>query len=119
MTDTTRDRNVMKIAAAIAVPGLFIMSYFLLRSVAEGQLASEAHQLFTLPWGMMALVDLYTGLVLFWGWILWRERSRWVAFGWLIALCLLGNLASCVYVIIALLRSNRCPQTFMHGYRLG
>jgi hypothetical protein len=50
------------------------------------------------PWGRMTLYDLYGGLALVSVWIALTERSRWAAAGWIAAVLLLGNVATCALI---------------------
>ena len=102
------------IAAAI---GSCVMVGFLLHSFINGNLLSEGRVLLDMPWGVMSLVDLYTGLLLFSCWIWWREPHRSDALLWTLALLLSGNLGSCLYVLIAILRSNGRLERFISGPR--
>jgi len=102
------------IAAAV---GGCVMGGFLIHSFINGDLMSEGRVLLDMPWGVMSLVDLYIGLLLFSGWIWWREPRRSVALLWTLALMFSGNLGSCLYVLIAILRSNGQLECFISGPR--
>lgn len=103
--------------ALVASIGALLMGLVLLRALLHGDLAAEGRQLLEMPWGLMSLVDIYTGLLLFGCWIFWRERHRPVAVLWMIGLLLFGNLASCVYVLLAVLHSHGDIDRFIHGHR--
>lgn len=103
--------------ALVAGIGAVLMVLVLLRALLYGDLAAEGRQLLEMPWGLMSLVDIYTGLLLFSCWIFWRERHRPVAVLWLLGLLLFGNLASCLYIIFAVLRSHGDINRFIHGHR--
>jgi ABC-type tungstate transport system substrate-binding protein len=100
------------IAAAV---GSCVMIGFLLHSSINGNLMSEGRVLLDMPWGVMSLVDLYIGLLLFSCWIWWREPHRSVALLWTLALMVSGNLGTCLYVLIAILRSNGRLEHFIAG----
>jgi hypothetical protein len=61
------------------------------------------------PWTWVTIVDLYLGFLVFAGYIAAREGRLLRALPWLIALLVLGNLASAAYVAWAIHRG---------GYRL-
>jgi len=100
-----------------ASAGIAVMGWFLAQSLLHGDLITEGRTLMQMPWGVMSLVDIYTGLLLFSGWVFWREQHVAVAMLWLLALLLLGNLTSCLYVLIAVLRSEGRVERFFHGRR--
>lgn len=102
----------------IAGIGVLVMSLTLLRALLHGDLATEGRLLMSMPWGLMSMVDIYTGLLLFACWIFWRERYVSVASIWFLILLLFGNLASCLYILIAVLRSQGSIDRFIYGHRI-
>lgn len=68
------------------------------------------------PWGVVTLVDLGVGLVIFAVWIGWRERSIGRAVPWWIALALTGNLAAGVYLVVAARRAANAEDLLL-GHR--
>ena len=91
------------------------MSLFLLDALSNGHLLIEGRALLAMPWGRMSLVDIYTGLLLFCCWIGWREQNKYVAIIWMLMLLVLGNLATCLYVLIALYQARRRTDVFIYG----
>ena len=67
------------------------------------------------PWGKAVVVDVYAGLILAGAWIGWREPTMLRASGWWLALALTGNMATCVYVLLALRASQGSAQRFFCG----
>ena len=65
----------MKTAKGIALLGLLAMTAVLIYGFTAGNFAEEGKQLLSMPWGIVSLVDLYVGFVLFSGWIVYREES--------------------------------------------
>jgi len=58
----------------------------------------------THPWFVATLVDTYLAFLTFWLWVAYKE-TRWIArLGWLVAICLLGNIAMAIYMLIQLFR---------------
>lgn len=91
------------------------MSLFLMDAISTGHLLMEGRALLAMPWGRMSLVDIYTGLLLFCCWIGWREQNKYVAIFWMLMLLVLGNLASCLYVLMALYQAHGRTEVFVHG----
>ncbi|HPF37607.1 MAG TPA: DUF1475 family protein [Phycisphaerae bacterium] len=56
------------------------------------------------PWGFVTLLDLYVGLFFVAIWIGILERRWWSAALWIIALLLLGNLVTLLYLSVRLRR---------------
>ena len=78
---------------------------------AAGDILAEGKWLFANPWGRVSLVDLYVGFALVGCWIVARERSLRRAAPWILALMVLGNLTTCVYVLISLRRDRSTTLT--------
>ena len=49
-------------------------------------------------WGVVTMVDLYSGFFILAGWIAVREKFRMIAVPWIISLFVLGNLVGLLYV---------------------
>jgi len=58
----------------------------------------------THPWFIATLVDTYLAFMTFWLWVAYKESSWPARLAWLAAICLLGNIAMAIYVLIKLFR---------------
>ena len=67
-----------------------------------GDLLADAADLWAIPWGRVSVIDVYAGLAVVAAVVIARERrpARWVP--WVLALAVLGNLATAVYVLWSL-----------------
>jgi hypothetical protein len=109
----------MKIAKAIAILGLLAMSAVLVYGFTIGHFNTEGAQLLSMPWGIVSMVDLYTGFVLFSGWIVYREKSALRSVIWVVAMMVLGFWAGSLYALIALFNSKGDWKRFWLGRRAG
>ncbi|MBK7405984.1 MAG: DUF1475 family protein [Phycisphaerales bacterium] len=87
-----------------AAAGIVALLGLIAGSAAEMPLAAGLRCTVDTRWGVTTMVDLYAGLAVVGVWISWRERRLWRAVVWLLALGLLGNLATLAYVFMASLR---------------
>jgi hypothetical protein len=108
----------VKIAKAIALLGLLAMTAVLIYGFTAGDFAAEGKQLLSMPWGIVSLVDLYVGFVLFSGWIVYRERSAVRSVIWVALMMVLGFWAGSLYALIALQSSGGDWRRFWLGRRL-
>ena len=108
----------MKIAKAIALLGLLAMTAILIYGFTVGDFAAEGKQLLSMPWGIVSLVDLYVGFVLFSGWIIYREKSAVRSVVWVILMMILGFWTASLYTLIALQTSGGDWRRFWLGRRL-
>jgi hypothetical protein len=105
----------MKIAEIIAVLGVLAMTGIITYAFARGDFAAEGAKLIAMPWGIVSLVDLYTGFTLFSLWIIYREKSLPVAILWVIAMLTLGFFTGSLYAFIALQTSGNDWRKFWLG----
>ena len=68
----------------------------------------------SLPWGIVSLVDLYSGFILIAIWMIYRE-GNFSALFWVIFVMLLGNLTTAIYIIYCINDSNKDIKKFFLG----
>ena len=68
----------------------------------------------TLPWGIVSLVDLYSGFILIAIWMIYREKT-YISAIWVFFLMILGNLTTAVYVIYCINNSKNDIKKFFLG----
>ncbi len=107
----------MKIAKLIALLGLLAMTAALIYGFAVGDFGGEGRQLLSMPWGIVSLVDLYVGFILFSGWIVYRERSAARAVPWVVLMMVLGFWTASLYALLALQASDGDWRRFWLGRR--
>ncbi len=105
----------MKLAKIISVLGMLAMTAVLIYGFTIGDFLGEGSKLMAMPWGIVSLVDLYTGFTLFSAWIIYREKSLPVAIVWTVAMMTLGFFAGSLYAFINLQSSNGDWRKFWLG----
>ena len=105
----------MKIAKIISILGMLAMTAVLIYGFTVGDFFGEGSKLFAMPWGIVSLVDLYTGFTLFSMWIIYREKSLPIAILWTVAMLTLGFFAGSLYTFIALQTSGEDWRKFWLG----
>lgn len=106
--------NTVKI---IAVVGLLAMTAAILYAFIAGDFASEGAWIASHPWGIVSLVDLYVGFVIFSMWIVFREQSLARSVIWVALMMVLGNWTAALYVLLALNSSRGNWKKFWLGNR--
>jgi hypothetical protein len=96
----------MKIAKVISILGALAMGGIILYAFSVGDFSAEGAKLMAMPWGIVSLVDLYTGFTLFSCWIAYREKSLWRSVVWIFFMMTLGFFTASVYTFIALQTSG-------------
>ena len=105
----------MKIAKAVAVLGVLAMASILTYGFTVGDFSREGQVLLSMPWGIVSLVDVYIGFILFSGWIVYRERSPVRSAVWIALVMILGNFTASLYALIALLTCGGDWKRFWMG----
>ena len=105
----------MNLAKLVSLAGIIAMTVVLSYGFVSGDFFIEGRQLASMPWGVVSLVDLYTGFILFSGWIIYREKSLLVALVWTVAMMGLGFLAGSVYAFVHLQASGGDWKKFWLG----
>jgi len=105
----------MKIAKLVALSGLLAMTGILIYGFTVGDFNGEGKILLSMPWGIVSLVDLYVGFILFSGWIVYREKSLVRAIVWVVLMMVLGFFTASLYTLIALQTSGGDWKRFWMG----
>lgn len=107
----------MKSAKIITWIGLAAMTFGLLNGFINGDFIEDGKELLSNTWGVMSMIDLYVGFVLFSMWIFYREKNIARAVVWTIFMMILGFFTACIYILIALYQSNDNWNEFFRGHR--
>ena len=107
----------MKFAKFISGLGILAMTAILIYGFAVGNFKEDGAKLLQNPWGLVSMVDLYTGFVLFSAWIVFREKSVFRAVFWVVLMIVLGFFTASLYTLIALNTSGGDWKNFWMGHR--
>ena len=107
----------MKIAKIVSLLGLVAMTAVLVYGFSYGDFIEDGRELLSNPWGIVSLVDLYVGFILFSGWIIYREDSTMRSIIWVFFMMVLGFFTGALYAFIALQTSADDWRRFFMGSR--
>ena len=107
----------MKLAKAVALLGLLAMTAVLIYGFTVGNFSEDGAALLSNPWGIVSIVDLYVGFILFSGWIIYREKSVLRSIIWVVLMMILGFFTGSLYSLIALQTSGGDWRRFWMGKR--
>ena len=93
------------------------MTSVLIYGFTVGNFSSDGAELLNNPWGVVSMVDLYTGFILFSAWIVFREKSFLPSLVWVILMMVLGFFTASLYTLIALFTSGGDWKKFFMGKR--
>ena len=109
----------MKIAKTLAFLGVLAMTAVLIYGFTAGNFSEDGGEIIRNPWGIVSLVDLYTGFFLFSGWIIFREGITLRALVWVVLMMVLGFFTASLYALIALFQSDGDWNKFWMGKKAG
>lgn len=107
----------MKIAKLISTLGILAMTAVLVYGFTAGDFGADGAELLRNPWGVVSMVDLYTGFILFSAWIVYREKSLLRSVVWVVLMMVLGFFTASLYALIALFGSKGDWKKFWMGQR--
>lgn len=107
----------MRIAKILASMGFLGMSAVLIYGFSTGDFIADGSKILQNPWGIVSLIDLYTGFILFSIWIVYREKSVFHSVIWVILMMVLGFFTGSLYTLIALFTSDGDWKVFWMGKR--
>lgn len=108
---------MMKSIKILSALGILAMTAVLVYGFSVGDFASDGSLILSNPWGIVSLVDLYTGFFLFSAWIVFREKNPLVSFLWVVAMMILGFFTGALYVFVVAFTSKEDWLTFFMGSR--
>jgi hypothetical protein len=118
LIDTTKRKTMLRLLALVACIGFVLMSATIIYALLFGDLMAEGPVLADMPWGLVSLVDIYLGLLLFSLWVIWREEFSITGTIWVALIISLGNMISCLYILRACLDAEGNIMKFWLGARL-
>jgi hypothetical protein len=107
----------MKLAKIISILGLLAMTAGILYALTAGDLAVDGAAILSNPWGIVSMVDLYTGFILFSMWIVFREKAVLPSIIWVVLMLTLGFWTGALYTVVALFTCGGDWQKFWMGKR--
>merc|ERR1711974_422109 len=113
----TQMKNWQGICGILTGGGVILITAFIIYASIAGGGWAEVKAIFSLPWGIMTLVDVYLGFMLIILWVCLREDKVWKMFIWGVAILTLGNFATCLYAFIAIVQSQGKVEKLMLGSR--
>jgi len=112
-----KERDLLKITKLIAWFGLLAMVAVLMYGFIIGDFSRDGAELLANPWGIVSIVDLYVGFILFSIWIAFREMNKPLAAIWIVMMMVFGFLTASVYIVFNLYQSKGDWPTFFLGAR--
>lgn len=105
----------MKEIKIFSALGLLAMTAVLFYAFSTGNFFSDGGELLSNPWGIVSLVDLYVGFILFSLWIVYREKHLYMKIIWVSLMMVLGFFTGSLYMLMAAYQSKGDVKKFWLG----
>ena len=105
----------MRAVKIIGWLGVIAMTAAIGNGFLNGNFTDDGGELLRNPWGIVSLVDLYVGFILFSIWIALREKSVGAKIVWIVLMMILGFFTGSVYLLKAAYESKGDKRVFLMG----
>ncbi len=105
----------MKIIKIAGWVGAVAMTLVIGNAFINGNFSEDGGELLRNPWGLVSLVDLYVGFILFSIWIVLREEKVSAIVLWVVFMMILGFFTGSLYVLKAAYESKGDKKIFLMG----
>ncbi|MBF8436452.1 DUF1475 family protein [Halanaerobiaceae bacterium Z-7014] len=107
----------MKITKIVSWLGLIAMVLVISNGFINGSFTEDGGELLANPWGIVSLVDLYVGFIIFSLWIAFREKTIQAKIIWIALMMVFGFLTASLYTLITAYKSEGNWLKFFLGAR--
>ncbi len=105
----------MRAVKIIGWLGVIAMTAAIGNGFLNGNFTDDGGELLRNPWGIVSLVDLYVGFIIFSIWIALREKSVGAKIVWIVLMMILGFFTGSVYLLKAAYESKGDKRVFLMG----
>ena len=105
----------MRAVKIIGWMGVMAMAAAIGNGFLNGNFTEDGGELLRNPWGIVSLVDLYVGFIIFSIWIALREKSVGAKIVWIVLMMILGFFTGSVYLLKAAYESKGDKRVFLMG----
>lgn len=105
----------MKNTVVISLIALLAMTAALIYGFTVGNFSTDGAKILNNPWGIVSLVDLYAGFILFSLWIAYREKSVITTVVWVVLIMTLGFWTGSLYILINTIKAKGNTQQLLLG----
>ena len=89
----------MRMFGMLVTAAIFIIMLVITGTAAKQMSIPEAWPSYAAnPWAVATLYDAYSGFLIYWMWVAYRERSTATRVVWFILIMVLGNIATSAYL---------------------
>lgn len=109
----------LRLITSIALVLLMLLLAAATYAVWAGDFLLELKAMSSMPWIVVTLLDVYIGFILFSLWVFWREQNTLPAIIIAATVMVLGNIASCLYLLYAVHGADGSMHKLINGHSNG
>ncbi|MEX1377467.1 MAG: DUF1475 family protein [Eubacteriales bacterium] len=86
--------------------------------VVERDIMAEGSVMLDIFWGQFTFVDIYVSFIVFYLWVIFREKSALKSIIWFVLIMFGGSMAICLYLFLAVRSSKESWGRLLAGNRM-
>ena len=112
------NKKLFLAAKILSLAGFLVLLGFIIFGVAARDFSAEGSILMSVFWGKFTMLDIYIAFLVFYIWVVIRERSIIKRVLWFFLIMLGGSMSICLYLFIALITCDDHLIVLMLGRQL-
>ena len=110
-------KKIFILLKTVFLLGFLVLLAMIIYGVVARDIRAEGSIMLDLYWGKFTFYDIYIAFIVFYLWVVFREKSILKSILWFFLIMLGGSMSICLYMFIALSKSNNDASKLMMGAR--
>ncbi len=110
-------KKIFTLLKAVFLLGFLVLLAMIIYGVVARDISAEGNIMLDLYWGKFTFYDIYIAFIVFYLWVVFRENSILKSILWFFLIMLGGSMSICLYMFIALSKSDNDVSKLMMGER--
>ncbi len=111
------NKKIFTTLQIVFILGFLALLAMVIYGVVARDIGAEGSIMLSVYWGQFTLYDIYIAFIVFYMWIVFREKSLLRSVIWFFLIMLGGSMSICLYMFLALRQSNNDITKLMMGKR--
>ncbi|MEX1308495.1 MAG: DUF1475 family protein [Eubacteriales bacterium] len=108
-------KNLFLAAKILSLAGFLVMLGLIIFGIVARDFSAEGSLMLSVFWGKFTMLDIYAAFLVFYIWVVLRERSVIKSIIWFFLIMLGGSMSICLYLFIALVTCGDDYKVLMLG----
>ena len=111
------NKKIFTALQVLFLAGFLVFLGMIIYGVLARDIGAEGNVMLGIYWGRFTFYDIYAAFIVFYLWVVFREKSWLMSIVWFLLIMLGGSMSICLYMFIALTKSKNNPQKLLMGKR--